>query len=366
MDFETAKKLYGMVNNPSLSEYFSEKDYQECVKDPEIFQALGEEVKTEPLAQSVYSKLKENYLALNALGVYYSKKDPKKARKYFLKAIKRGSDHAKHNLAKMYCLENPSDPRIAALGKESLEAGIIPSATILGFYYFALDPQKAIFYFDQDLRDPGMAYFYISKVYNFTGDRLKEKEYLKKAKDAGSVEAVLEIAKYYQANRSPKAEKYFLLAAELKGEYQECAVYYCKILQYKKAEPFFIKAIKKGDSRSLEGFLECLVGRNLYSDAINLIEEYSWVDPKVCKNYLCEMIGGNFLSEKEYQLFMKWPPEKFYDLVLHTGTRLLYKIYREKIDLIGLPFAYAPGQEGFQEAKEDFDDNMFIQSTSTQ
>ena len=366
MSFEEMKRLYAQSNNPVLAEYFSQEDYRESIKDPSFIRGLECSRRNLPLAINYYSNLDKNYLALNLLGLYYSQSTPKLAKKYFLKAIKLGNVHSKHNLIKLYFTRNPRDVRIAKLGLESLKGGIIPSAFILGLYHSQGDPVKAIFYYKQFIPvDPGMAYLFIARTHKKTENHDKEIKYLKRAMSLGEKDAILELAKCYEKHRPIKAEKYFLKAASEAGRNHECALYYCHSQNCGKSDPFYLKAIQSNHPAAFANYLRCLVKKGRYAEAIDLIKNYSKKsDRGLCRGKISYMIRRNYLTEKDYRLFVSWGEKKFYRLVTHEGIRILYRTYSEKIDLIGLPFEYSPGKVGYKKAIKDFSENVFIQQIS--
>jgi|SRR5437868_7209675 len=131
-------------------------------------------------------------------------------------------------------------------------------------------------------------------------------------------------------------------------------VYYQNIKNYDETKKYYLKAINLNNSHSMNNlglyYKNIKKNNNLALKYFLLAIHYNFVQYKIDLSFAINVVLTPELIENIDE------NDKF-PIYINSYIKL-YKQYQtllnEKIDVIELPFKYAPNESGFQEAKQDF------------
>lgn len=171
---------------------------------------------------------------------------------------------------------------------------------------------------------------------------------------------------YEEITNYDKMQKYYSIAAE-NGDataMNNLGMYYHDIQDYANMMKYYLMAIEKGNHMSMYNLAIYYESKK---DDENAIKYYLMLlrDEKITKEIYTDTISNlyylitdenNRLELHHYIQIIENTNHNTYLKIIKKNKPLLllYNIYKQKIDLLELPFKYAPGSDGFIDAKNDF------------
>ncbi len=256
--------------------------------------------------------------AMNNMGLFYMQGSISysKAEKYFLMAIKKGNINAMNNLGILY--------RIAYEDNEKAEK----------YFLMAFNEKKKL----DDSYNEGLFY----QVYFTKNGEELEKNYSENS-GLGRINSILNLAILYQDKKDyKKAEQYYLMAVK-KGKIKamsNLAWLYVEIYDdYEKAEKYFLMAIEKKDIHSMNSLAYLYYQKAKNKDkALLLIKE---AYQKAPNRYFSCTLAKNLLWNNQYDKSFETAEEFIYDVELMESQ---YEVFTNYLLLIiskkQYPFLY--------------------------
>jgi TPR repeat protein len=265
----------------------------------------------------------------------------------------------------IYCTKIKDEEKAEKYLKLAIELGNIIAAGDLGRYYeYKGYVQNMIrcYTFASEHGNPD-AMFRLGTYYYGIQDYDNMMRYLKMAIELGHPGAMNNLGCYYSdIHDHDNMMKYYTMAIELSDHVamNNLGSYYRKIKDYD-------NIYAENDDRTSMLFLaEHYRSIGNYDGVIKYYLMIFRKDPdQIVIDKFTPLLNKNELDFDHYIQLINNLDYNLYSKVVgnNKGLLLLYRTYREKIDLLNLPLKYAPYNEGFKEALEDFHANIVLQNT---
>lgn len=243
----------------------------------------------------------------------------------------------------------------------------IPNNNVEMFYY-------GIYYYEKEDYDSMIKYYLMaienggSIAANELGCHYYQKKdyenavkYLTLGADRGCSQSANSLGYYYYKQKDyDNMIKNYLIAINRGNCFaaNNFGYYYSKKADYDNAIKYYLLAINLGSNNAAYNLGYCYYKQKDYDNAVKYYLIAIAINGSYLKgiNKLKEIIKQNILEKYHYIKIIEELDHKTYLKVVGDNkiAILLYEIYKQKIDLIELPFKYGLDGDGFIEAKNDF------------
>ena len=313
-----------------------------------------------------YYLMAGNSAALDRLGRYYDQIDDiGNMKKYYLLAIIMGSDIAMAYLAnyfnKIGDIKNMKIYYLMAINKGNKVA-----MNNFAVYYESINDIKNMKKYFMMAIDQGdsTAMNNFAVYYESINDIKNMKKYYMMAIDQGDSTAMNNFAFYFgEIKDVNNMKKYYTMAIENDHliSMNNLARFYYLNKEYEKSLQLYMQAVSKGNNDMFNDVLKCIKKCNSLSQFIDWWKyqvkydnDKNINDNDVIIDVIIHFIDNKIVNDELFDIFVK--------LTLAPSTKYIYQLFqtllRSKIELIKLHYDYAPGQNGYESAKQHFINNI--------
>jgi len=310
---------------------------------------------------------KGNYTAAYYLGNSYKKnKDTENMLKYYLLAAEKNIQEVKIELARYYQEQNDSEKQLKYLLESKIDDLTLEELLLVAKSFAENNNKRYDYYEKTALKNHVESAYLMAQRYKATNQKSSmEKMYLI-AIDQGDTKSLYELIDYrIKEGTLNKSDPINIKAAESGYEPGLYHIAYNIYTNYcnnghkndlDKMEKYFIESIKKGNQNAMNYLCQYYLRTNKYDDYYKLCLSYP---DKIDKVQFIKTMD-TFMNDKGG----KEVPESCIEILrqidltginnVPTSIRMLKKLITDQMDLIDMHFEYAPGGDGYKEAKKDF------------